>query len=208
MNCVQHVLDKDVGLEVPEAHVHEALRCLLHTIIFVRWPSQRGVLRPHEVTPPTVHEGENARSRTRSNSRNRASCQVQCEHFPLAYVSCGIDQVNERVEEAIRRFMDHLVPAGPELNRGCITLTFFEQRKNKNLFGWTFEEKIVWEEWVIPVLVNSAPQSATNVRISGLAPLRPRCLSSPLTVPRLFPKTQRPRGIVFRMKQMPCTRRS
>ena len=63
--------------------------------------------------------------------------------------------------------MGNLVPAGPDLHKGFVTLTFFKQRTNKVVF-WQYQEKIIWEEWIIPVLVDSTPQPAGDPRISGM----------------------------------------
>ena len=86
----------------------------------------------------------------------------------MAIASCGEPWVHSRVDEAIRAFVKSLVPAGPELLKGCVTLGFFERRTNKVVF-WSYEEKVVWEEWIIPLLVNEvdSPQLAADGRISG-----------------------------------------
>lgn len=120
-------------LELAEHHLQEALQCLLHTIVFTRWPQQKGPLQPVE---------------------------VQCDHFPLAFASCGKPEVHRRIDQAIHTFVQGLVPAGPELLRGTITLSFFERRTNKVVF-WAYEEKVVWEEWIIPLLVSNTPQLNT-----------------------------------------------
>ena len=52
-----------------------------------------------------------------------------------------------------------LVPAGPELLKGSVVLSFFERRKSKALFGLVKnEEKIVWEQWTTPILISTTPR--------------------------------------------------
>ena len=52
-----------------------------------------------------------------------------------------------------------LVPAGPELLKGAIVLSFFERRRSKALFGLVKnEDKIVWEQWTIPLLISTTPR--------------------------------------------------
>lgn len=65
----------------------------------------------------------------------------------------------------VDEFMTNLTPAGPELHRGFVTLVFF--RKVKSGVLWTTEEKVVWEEWILPLLVNTAPPPAMDERIQG-----------------------------------------
>ena len=78
----------------------------MHTIIFARWPLQ-------------------------SSTSNLAPREIECENFPIAYASCGESWVHQRVDEAIVEFKANLVPAGPELARGCLSLGFYERRHNK-----------------------------------------------------------------------------
>uniref|UniRef100_A0A7S2BGI4 Autophagy-related protein 101 n=1 Tax=Octactis speculum TaxID=3111310 RepID=A0A7S2BGI4_9STRA len=137
MNRVEYHLKE---LELAAEHVQEALQCLLHTIVFARWPHQKGPLRPQE---------------------------IQCEHFPVAYASCGEAVVYRRIDDSIQTFMSSLVPAGPELLKGCLTLGFFYRRTNKVVF-WAYEEKVVFEEWIIPLLVNNTPHLAVNAPITAL----------------------------------------
>lgn len=42
---------------------------------------------------------------------------------------------------------------------GCLTLSFFERRAKNKLFGLVHqEEKVVWEQWVLRVVVNNTPR--------------------------------------------------
>jgi len=122
MNHVQRRLEE---VEVSADAVGEALQCLLHTIIFARWPT---VVRPRD---------------------------HQCTKFPgIAYASCGDVDINRKVNATTSTILDSLEPAGPDLQKGTVTLTFFKRRTGKVVF-WAYEEKMVWEQWNIPVLVNT-----------------------------------------------------
>eukprot|EP00620_Florenciella_sp_RCC1587_P014197 CAMPEP_0182556610 /NCGR_PEP_ID=MMETSP1324-20130603/816_1 /TAXON_ID=236786 /ORGANISM="Florenciella sp., Strain RCC1587" /LENGTH=243 /DNA_ID=CAMNT_0024768525 /DNA_START=282 /DNA_END=1012 /DNA_ORIENTATION=+ len=138
---MNHVERRLPEFELGEDNLTEALQCLMHTIIFARWPLQ-------------------------SSTSNLAPREIECENFPIAYASCGESWVHQRVDEAIVEFKANLVPAGPELARGCLSLGFYERRHNKVVF-WSYEEKVVWEEWVIPLLVNHTPHVAANERLSA-----------------------------------------
>mmetsp|Transcript_2252 Transcript_2252/g.4155 ORF Transcript_2252/g.4155 Transcript_2252/m.4155 type:complete len:166 (-) Transcript_2252:120-617(-) len=42
--------------------------------------------------------------------------------------------------------------------QGCLTLSFFERRESKQLFGLVkHEEKVIWEQWILHVVVNNTP---------------------------------------------------
>jgi hypothetical protein len=126
-------------LELPVDAVQEALQCILNTILFARWPDE---VKPYE---------------------------IQCKHFNgMAYTSCGDKATMLKINAAIREFMNSLIDAGPDLEKGSITLTFFKRRMTKVAFNlWQVEEKVNWEEWVIPLLVSSAPQPISNKRIEN-----------------------------------------
>ena len=136
MSGQNHVVKVLKEMEVPADHVQEVLEGLLHTIIFGRWPNE---VQPQE---------------------------VQLEHFPIAYACCVDPAVRMRITEALGTFTSNLVPAGPDLHKGFVTLTFFKRRTNKVVF-WQYQEKVVWEEWIIPLLVDSTPKPAGDERISG-----------------------------------------
>ena len=121
-------------LELSTCQVREALQCLLHTILFVRAP---GPVTPYD---------------------------CDCENFNLTYSKIGkIEDVDRQVDESIEKFMLSLKPIGPELSRGDISLSFFERRVTKQLFGLVSnEERIIWEVWNIPVLVNSTPRPVND----------------------------------------------
>jgi hypothetical protein len=42
---------------------------------------------------------------------------------------------------------------------GCLTLSFYERKAKNKLFGLVHqEEKVVWEQWVLRVVVNNTPR--------------------------------------------------
>jgi hypothetical protein len=43
--------------------------------------------------------------------------------------------------------------------QGCLTLSFFERRASKQLFGLvSHEEKVIFEQWILHILVNNTPR--------------------------------------------------
>lgn len=124
-------------LELATHQVREALQCLLHTIIFLRAP---GPVTPHD---------------------------AHCEGFNLTYVRTTPTGSTEerRTNEGVETFMRSLSQVGPELLQGRLTLSFFERRRAQKLF-WSHEEKIVWEQWTIPVLVNNTPRPVNDDKAS------------------------------------------
>ena len=164
MNITEHELEE---LDLDKFQVNEILRCLLHTIIFVRYPSGEAV-RPKEV---------GAREAAVSDPRLLTSfcCSVpqqECELFGISYVKSGFDEVDKKVEEAIANFHSSLVPKGPELWKGKVEVRFFERRKKQNgllgVFGFkNNDDKCSWEHWVVPVLMNATPRAVGNDSASG-----------------------------------------
>jgi hypothetical protein len=60
-------------------------------------------------------------------------------------------------------FLRSLSQIGPELLSGCLTLSFFERRASRQLFGLvSHEEKVIWEQWVLRVIVNNTPRPISN----------------------------------------------
>jgi autophagy-related protein 101 len=111
----------------------EVLRCLLHTILFNR---ALGPTEPRE---------------------------QDCELFDVTYVRCGDINVDKSVEVALSSFSDALStgakPVGPDLAKGRLLLSFYEIKKKSGWLGTT-EEKVYWEQWIFPVLVNRRPRVA------------------------------------------------
>lgn len=126
-------------LELHEYYVRDALQCLLHSILFVRAP---GALRPRE---------------------------SHCENFGVSFARCGARDVDVAVDQALEDFWRSLRPAGPDLAKGGIAASFFMRRVKKSFGLFLKEEKVVWEQWVIPVLVNKSPRPTEDDETSVLA---------------------------------------
>ncbi len=96
-------------------------------------------------------------SSTRNNffHYNEHSKQNQSQH---SYHQVKSD-LDRRVDDSIETFIRTLSPIGPELMSGCLTVSFFERRGKQKLFGLVHqEEKIVWEQWMLRVVVNNTPR--------------------------------------------------
>lgn len=134
-------------LELATGQVREALQTILHTVLFIRSPGS--------VTPR----------------------DVRCEGFDLTYTRIATAEgtgsqgrigvggiimesdLDRRVDDSIEAFLRSLTQIGPDLLSGCLTLSFFERRASKRLFGlMSHEERVVWEQWVLRVVVNNTPR--------------------------------------------------
>lgn len=77
---------------------------------------------------------------------------VECEGFSLSYTriaggnsssTLSMD-VDQKVDDAIEAFLRTLSQIGPELLSGSLTLSFFERRATRQLFGLvSHEERIM-----------------------------------------------------------------
>lgn len=71
--------------------------------------------------------------------------------------------MDKKVDDSIEIFLRSLTQIGPELLNGCLTLSFFERRATRQLFGLVnHEEKIIWEQWIIRVVVNNTPRPVND----------------------------------------------
>jgi len=51
--------------------------------------------------------------------------------------------------------------------QGGLTLSFFERRKTQQLFGLVSnEERVIWEQWHLHVVVNNTPRPVNDDRAS------------------------------------------
>jgi len=67
------------------------------------------------------------------------------------------------VDDSIEVFLRTLTQIGPELLQGCLTLSFFERRASRQLFGLvSHEEKIIWEQWILHIVVNNTPRPVND----------------------------------------------
>lgn len=120
MNLQEHTLD---AMLLRPFEVKEALRCVLHTIIFSR---SLGPVEPFE---------------------------VQSELFDVTYVRNGTTDADKTVELAIEKFATSTNIFNSGTSKGQLVLSFFERRKTTSFFGSEREEKVQWERWIIPVIV-------------------------------------------------------
>jgi len=112
--------------------VKEALRCVLHTILFNR---SLGPLTPQE---------------------------VESELFDITYMRAGSTRIDKEVELAIEKFASSLSFERKGTARGQIALSFYEKRNRTSFFGTSKEEKRYWEKWIIPVILQTTSQSKTS----------------------------------------------
>jgi len=102
MNTLQHFLPE---LEVDKTQIEDALRAVLHTILFNR------SLGPVVPTEKNMLSFDN-----------------------ITYVSCGIPKVEENVDKAISKFCSNLQLVGPGLGGGQLWVSFYERREKKSIF--------------------------------------------------------------------------
>ncbi|KAL3805522.1 hypothetical protein ACHAWO_000660 [Cyclotella atomus] len=152
MNCITHHLPE---LESATSHVREALQAILHTILFIRSPGP--------VAPFDVHCESFRTTYTRIATGNDSSMFQQAP--TSQYSTAGNRQHQQKseldckVDDSIETFLRSLAPIGPELMAGCLTLSFYERKAKNKLFGLVHqEEKVVWEQWVLRVVVNNTPR--------------------------------------------------
>ncbi len=103
-----------------------------------------------------------------------APYDVHCEGFNLTYTRIANDAMgsnsskknhylDKKVDESIEEFLKSLVQIGPELLSGCLTISFFERRASKQLFGLvSHEEKITFEQWILHIVVNNTPRPVND----------------------------------------------
>ncbi|KAI9895550.1 hypothetical protein PsorP6_019319 [Peronosclerospora sorghi] len=136
----EFILDE---IPVAEEDVGDAIRCLLHTVLFTRAP---GPVRPSEAT-----------------------CQAfpnitQCWGGALVTGSSYTMGTNNRHltpygQPSANNYIDASNIRGA--NCGYIVIIFFERKVKKALFGlMSNEEKTVFEKWILPVTVTSSPAAS------------------------------------------------
>jgi Autophagy-related protein 101 len=166
MNCKEHHLPE---LELSTGQVREALQCILHTILLYVSNSTLPVCIRYEVfkshvyssLPPVdcyctllvimlslVTHCFSLRSPGPVTPRD-----IECEGFHLTYTriagsnhdhsSALNTDVDQKVDDAIESFLRTLSQIGPELLSGCLTLSFFERRATRQLFGLVSHEERV-----------------------------------------------------------------
>ena len=177
MNCQVHRLPE---LETATSGTREALQAIIHTILFIRSP---GPVAPYDVqcesfqmtytriatdadSPPIVNNTRTSSSRTSSSlsssprqfhyKQQHQQFQKQQQQHPSSYHKSDLDR---KVDDSIETFLRTLTPIGPELMAGNLGISFFERRTKNKLFGLVNqEEKVVWEQWILRVVVNNTPR--------------------------------------------------
>ena len=157
MNCQVHQLPE---LETATSGTREALQAIIHTILFIRSP---GPVAPHDVhcesfnmTYTRIATDNDIDVLQLSSPTNRYSHQAQ-QHHATSYNQKS--ELERKVDDAIEHFMRTLTPIGPELMAGNLAISFYERRSKNKLFGLVNqEEKIVWEQWILRVVVNNTPR--------------------------------------------------
>eukprot|EP00814_Leptocylindrus_danicus_P011348 CAMPEP_0116017702 /NCGR_PEP_ID=MMETSP0321-20121206/8207_1 /TAXON_ID=163516 /ORGANISM="Leptocylindrus danicus var. danicus, Strain B650" /LENGTH=228 /DNA_ID=CAMNT_0003487949 /DNA_START=76 /DNA_END=762 /DNA_ORIENTATION=+ len=152
MNCMEHCLP-----------VREALQSILHTILFLRAPGP--------VTPEDVHcEGfDFTYARIAHHDSATSANAIMNAGTNAAPMQPMTGSPDEKVDAAIEKLLQTLTPIGPELLSGCLTLSFYEKaRRRQGLFGFMQpimpqgEDKVIWEQWVIRVVVNNTPRPVND----------------------------------------------
>jgi autophagy-related protein 101 len=158
MNCKEYNLPE---LELSTGQVREALKCILHTILFVRAP---GNVTPRDTdcegfnllytriapgTNNTSTTGSGTTNNVTSTSTGKQQQQQQTTTSKSSSTpsssSSSLYDVDVKVDDAIESFLRTLSQIGPELLSGCLTLNFFERRTNSQLFGLvSHEERVVY----------------------------------------------------------------
>jgi len=112
-------------IELNQYFVDEGVSCLLQTILFIRAPNQN--------VQPEDH---------------------QCQRLNLSYAKCGPSDIDQTVSESLEMLHRFKTPIGPKIQKGIINLTFYEHRVSA-LFGWIHsKEKVYFERWKIPVVID------------------------------------------------------
>ncbi|KAG5191542.1 hypothetical protein JKP88DRAFT_285080 [Tribonema minus] len=172
MNLKEHVLEE---VELHESHVRDALQCLLHTILFVRAP---GPLRPREAHCDyfdlTYARYAPTWNRHLPTDSNRVLTVLVNRHLPTdsnRVLTVLVVRAHDPQHQPLKPLVKDLLAAcWPDLSKGWVTLSFFERRIKKTMFGlMSNEEKIAWEQWVVPVLVSGAPLPTGADEASELA---------------------------------------
>ena len=165
MNTHVHHLPE---FESATSHVREALQAILHTILFIRSP---GPVAPHDVECESFQitytriatDNDNpflVNASMQQPYQNSHNHQQQQQNVHQAYnLHSQKSDLERKVDESIETFLRSLTPIGPELMAGNLTVSFYERRARQKLFGLVHqEEKVIWEQWILRVVVNNTPR--------------------------------------------------
>jgi autophagy-related protein 101 len=169
MNCQIYQLPE---LETATSGTREALQAIIHTILFIRSP---GPVAPHDVhcesfqmtytriatdndnpLPSNAYSSSQSSRGPSSSSSSSHQTRYYNYHQQMTYHKSDLDR---KVDDSIETFLRTLTPIGPELMAGNLAVSFFERRSKNKLFGLVNqEEKVVWEQWILRVVVNNTPR--------------------------------------------------
>jgi len=144
---IEHRLE---ALEVDNKQAREAVEALVHTVLFSR--ALGGV----------------------------AARRVRVETFDedVAYCACEAECVEKAVTAGADGFLRGLEVIGPDLVKGEVVVSFHVVKKRTAFLGFVAQsdEKVAWERWTIPLIVNKgslqAVASTASLRSSLFAILR------------------------------------
>ena len=160
MNCQVHQLPE---LETATSGTREALQAIIHTILFIRSP---GPVAPHDVhcesfqtTYTRIATDNDPLPANKYSSQASRSYPGQQYNYNQQFSTYHKSELDRRVDDSIETFLRMLTPIGPELMAGNLAVSFFERRSKNKLFGLVNqEEKVVWEQWILRVVVNNTPR--------------------------------------------------
>lgn len=166
MNCQVHHLPE---LETATSGTREALQAIIHTILFIRSP---GPVAPSDVqcesfqmtytriatdneTPTMSQQIYNRYSNNMQPTSSRYNNLQQQNNTNYHHKS----ELDRKVDDSIETFLRNLSQVGPELMAGNLAISFFERRSKNKLFGLVNqEEKVVFDQWILRVVVNNTPR--------------------------------------------------
>ena len=155
MNLKEVTLEE---LELPHSILKEGISALLHTLLFLRAPNQ---IKPCDSFVPGLGLsylkcGNGLQGLSSSSSSSSSSQQ---DFIPVI----ASEEVDESVVLALKCMMNCLTAVGPNLYRSVLILSFYEFRETKGFFGLiNNNEKVVFERWKIPILVNENSSVPSN----------------------------------------------
>ena len=138
-NRFEHVLPE---LVLQEQHVSDALRCVLHTILFAR---AAGPVKPRDAHCPSL------------------GIDYACAGSDITWSDEeSVANVDGAVDASIRELRRRMSPSGQgDSWRGAIAVQFYEARVTQRAFGlFKSTDKLVWEQWVVPVLMTRSLNSS------------------------------------------------
>eukprot|EP00943_MAST-04B_sp_MAST-4B-sp1_P006768 g6768.t1 len=120
-------------IEIPENHVKDALRSILHTIIVNR-----------SIGPLHMR-------------------MMSCEMFGLNYPTTNQPEDKQNVDSAIGRFQTVITRSDNNVVKDCFLLEFYETISESGFLGvGTRTKKLLWEQWKIPLRISVTNQKFYN----------------------------------------------